>query len=60
MASAQVIFGGSHGPLAGMSGTAAVRMRVVGLGSEEVQLEQLPFSGDVRIGKKSMFDGWGG
>jgi len=52
----QVIFGGGSGALAGISGVAAVRVQVVGLGKDEVQLEGLPFCGDVRVGKRVMFD----
>ena len=51
----QVIFGGGNGALAGISGIAAVQIKVVGLGKDEVQLEGLPFCGDVRVGKKAMF-----
>ena len=42
--------------LAGLSGTAAVQIQVVGLGGNEVRLEGLPVCGDVRVGKKAMFD----
>ena len=52
----QVIFGGGNGALAGISGTTAVRIMVSGLGEDGVQLEGLPFSGDVRVGKKAMLD----
>ena len=52
----QVIFGGGNGALAGIRGIAAVRIQVVGLGKDEVQLEGLPFYGDVRVGKKAMFN----
>jgi len=52
----KVIFGGGGGALAGMSGIAAVRIQVVGFGRDEVQLEGLPFCGDVRVGKRAMFD----
>lgn len=52
----QVIFGGGSGALAGISGIAAVQIQVVGLGRDEVQLEGLPFCGDVRIGKRAMLD----
>lgn len=54
--STQVIFGGSHGALAGLSGISAVQTRVVGLGDEVVRLEGLPLYGDVRI---AMFNGEG-
>lgn len=53
-ASIQVIFGGSGGALAGISGIAAVQIQVVGLGNNEVQLDGLPLRGDVRIGKKAV------
>lgn len=53
MTSAQVIFGGSNGALAGLSGIAAVRVQIVGLDNNEVRLEGLPLCGDVRIGKKA-------
>lgn len=56
MASTQVIFGGSGGALAGISGTAAVQIQVVGLGKDEVQLEGLPVCGDVRVGKRAKLD----
>jgi hypothetical protein len=56
MMPAQVIFGGSSGALAGISGIAAVQMQVVGLGEDEVRLEGLPFCGDIRIGKKAVLD----
>lgn len=52
----KVIFGGSNGTLAGISGIAAVRISVVGLGTEEIELEGLPLCGDVRIGKKAITD----
>ena len=52
----QAIFSGGNGALAGISGIAAVRTWVSGLGSHELQLEGLPFCGDVRIGKKALFD----
>ncbi|KAF9778847.1 hypothetical protein BJ322DRAFT_1089959 [Thelephora terrestris] len=52
----KVIFGGSNGALAGISGIAAVQIQAVGLGDNEVQLEGLPFCGDVRIGKKAMLN----
>ena len=54
MIPAQVMFSGANGALAGLSGTAAVRVQVVGLGDNEVRLEGLPFCGDVRIGKGAM------
>jgi len=56
MMSGQVIFGGGNGALAGINGIAAVQIQVIGLGKDEVQLEGLPFCGDVRVGKKAMFD----
>ena len=56
MVPTQVIFGGSRGALAGISGTAAVQIQIVGLGKDEVRLEGLPFSGDVRIGKRAKLD----
>jgi len=52
----QVIFGGGSGALAGISGVAAVQVQVVGLGKDEVQLEGLPFCGDVRVGKRAKLD----
>jgi hypothetical protein len=51
----QVVFGGGNGALAGISGIAAVQIQIVGLGKDEVQLEGLPFCGDVRVGKKARF-----
>jgi hypothetical protein len=56
MTPTQVIFGSGSGALAGISGVAAVQVQIVGLGEDEVQLEGLPFRGDVRVGKKSMLD----
>ena len=55
MMSGQVIFGGGSGALAGISGIAGVQLQVVGLSKDEVQLEGLPFHGNVRVGKKAMF-----
>ena len=54
MTSAQVIFGGGGGALAGISGVTAVQIQVVGLGKDEVLLEGLPFCGVVRVGKKGV------
>jgi hypothetical protein len=53
MASIQVIFGGGEGALAGMSGIAAIGMQVVGFDNNQVRLEGLPLSVNVRIGKKA-------
>ncbi len=55
----QVIFG-SQGAMAGVQGVAAVSVRVEGLpfGDErdgEMELDGLPFQGNVRIGKRSTF-----
>lgn len=56
MIPAKVIFGGSDGALAGLSGTTAVQIQVVGLGDREVQLGGLPVYGEVNVGKKAMLN----
>ena len=53
---AQVIFGGGNGALAGISGITAVRIMVSGLGEDGVELEGLPFCGDIRVGQKVISD----
>lgn len=57
----KVLFGGREGALAGVKGTAAVAAVVDGLpvrGGDEnghvMELLGLPFSGSVRVGRKSM------
>ena len=48
MISGQVIFGSGNSALVGISGIAAVQIQAVRLRRDEVQLEGLPFFGDVR------------
>ena len=52
----QVVFGGSEGALAGISGIAAMGLQIVGFGDDQIQLEGLPLAGNVRIGRKTTFD----
>ena len=56
MARTQVIFGGGNGALAGISGITAVRIMVSELGEDSVQLEGLPFSGNVWVGQEAVPD----
>lgn len=57
----KVLFGGREGALAGVKGTAAVAVAVDGLpikdgdgNGQVMELLGLPFSGSVRVGRKSM------
>lgn len=58
----QVVFG-TNGAVAGVQGIAAVAVHVHGLPFEngrdgEMEFTGLPFQGSVRIGKRSMLDGF--